>query len=105
MAGVKGRSGRKASPLTQEWREFCRDVTASEAVRALIRSKAETDPDYALKIAEAAHGRPPQALDIAHRNEGGPLEFRILDATGADFAFGRGDLPTRSVPLPTEALE
>jgi len=53
-----------------------------------------------------AHGRPHQAMAVAVSNEeSGPLEFRILDAAGAAFAFGGGDLPTRSIPLPTEVAE
>ncbi len=66
---------------------------------------AKGNPDPFLKAFEHGYGRPPQALDVSHRTQDGPLEFRILDATGADFAFGGGDLPTRSVPLPTAVAE
>lgn len=86
------------------WRDFCRSVIGDPRIQAAIKARALRNPDFALRVAEQGYGRPPQALDVSHRSEG-PLEFRILDATGAIFAFGGGDLPTRSVPLPTEATE
>lgn len=76
----------------------------SRFVATVDRQLAKGNPDPFLKAFEHGYGRPPQALDVSHRSEG-PLEFRILDATGATFAFGGGDLPTRSVPLPTEITE
>ena len=103
MAGVKGRSGRK--PDTTGFRSWCRSVVDRESVKTLIAAKAEADPEFALKVAEHGYGRPPQALDVHVGNDNGPLEFRILDATGAAFEFGRNDLPTRAVPLPTAATE
>jgi len=106
MAGVKGRSGRRnRDPIVTGFREFCRDVVSDPKVQAKIRRQALANPDFALRVAEHGFGRPPQALDVSHRTENGPLEFRILDATGADFAFGRNDLPTAAVPLPTGAVE
>jgi len=103
VAGVKGRSGRK--PDATGFRAWAREVVDRESTRQLIADKANVDPDYALRLCEHAYGRPPQALDVSHRTDDGPLEFRILDATGADFAFGRNDLPTAAVPLPTGAVE
>jgi len=103
VAGAKGRSGRK--PDATGFRAWAREVVDRESTRKLIADKADSDPDYALRLCEHAYGRPPQALDVSHRTEDGPLEFRILDVTGAAFAFGGGDLPTRSLPLPTGVAE
>jgi len=107
MAGVKGRSGtgrHKRDPVVIGWRDFCRTVVSDPRVQAKIQETALANPEFALRLAEHGYGRPPQALDVKVANEG-PLEFRILDAAGAAFAFGGGDLPTRSIPLPTEATE
>jgi len=104
MAG-NARSGRRnRDPIVIGWRDFCRSVVSDPAVQAKIKATALESPDFALRLAEHGYGRPPQALDVKVANDG-PLEFRILDAAGAAFAFGGGDLPTRSIPLPTEASE
>jgi len=87
------------------FREFCRTVVSDPAVQRKIKETAKKNPDFALRVAEHGFGRPPQALDVSHRTENGPLEFRILDATGADFSFGRNDLPTAAVPLPKGVAE
>ena len=109
MAGVAGRSGKgrgNPDPIVVGFREFCRSVVSDPRVQAKIQETALANPEFALRLAEHGYGRPPQALDVKFGNSNdGPLEFRILDATGADFAFGRHDLPTRSVPLPTAATE
>ena len=104
MAG-NARSGRRnRDPVVIGWRDFCRKVVSDPAVQAKIKSTALENPEFALRLAEHGYGRPPQALDVKVANDR-PLEFRILDATGAAFAFGGGDLPTRSIPLPTKASE
>lgn len=103
MAGVKGRSGRK--PDTTGYRAWCRSVVDRDTVRSLIAAKAESDPDYALRLCEHAYGRPPQALDVTLGNgEDGPIEFRIVDATGAPFALGAG-MVAAALPVPGEAAE
>lgn len=104
MAGVKGRSGRKRDPNIIGFRDFCRSVVSDPKVQAKIHATALANADFALRLAEHGYGRPPQALDVKVGSSS-PLEFRILDATGAAFAFGGHDLPTRSIPLPTEASE
>lgn len=86
------------------------DPIRREAFRdCLDRALASEDPSVGVaaffRAFEHAFGRPPQSLQLDHRTSEGPLEFRILDAAGAAFAFGGGDLPTRSIPLPTEASE
>jgi hypothetical protein len=76
---------------------WARSKNPSEAAGAAVAAY--------LRAFEHGYGRPPQALDVKVGNSDGPFEFRILDAAGAAFAFGGGDLPTRSIPLPTEASE
>lgn len=58
-----------------------------------------------LRVFEHGYGRPPQALDVKlGTGDNGPIDFRILDATGAPFALGAG-VPAAVVPLPGEAAE
>ncbi len=117
--GKRANSGRKQT--VTGGREWVRDIVDEPERRqrfinaldaALVGWARSKNPSEAAGAAVAAYlrafehgyGRPPQALDVKVANDN-PLEFRILDATGADFAFGGGDLPTRSVPLPTAVAE
>jgi len=114
MAG-NARSGRRnRDPLVVGGRIYLRALVDNPDYRTQFTAQFERaitgeDPIKAveafLKIFEHGYGRPPQALDVKVGNSDGPLEFRILDVAGADFAFGGGDLPTRAVPLPTGVTE
>ena len=60
--GPRPGSGRK--PKNGAWREFCRKLALSPAVKKLIRTEAERDPAFALKVCEHAFGRPYQSLEL-----------------------------------------
>lgn len=77
VGGARPGSGRK--PVTG-FREFARRTVMDPEVLAAIAGRAKVDPEYALKLAEAGFGRPPQALDVAFS---GPSRIEVAFGAAA----------------------
>ena len=90
MAGRPGKSGRR--PQATGFRDWCRRIALDPKVQKAIKAEAETDPWFALKVAEHGFGRPPQSLDV--KVEATPVRY-AFDVP----AYSAGDLPT-STTLP-----
>ena len=108
MAGAKGRSGgRRAGagrkPVTANpdfrFREWCRAVVARPEVREGIAARAETDPEFALKVAEHGFGRPPQSLDVKVGGDGTRIDYRVQIEGGGVVAPAATGVPTAAPRL------
>lgn len=59
-----GSGGAHRSAKGFAFRDWCRNVATSPIVQKTIRKRAQTDAEFALKVAEHGFGRPPQSLDV-----------------------------------------
>ena len=75
----------KRTPKPFNFRRWCREVSMSEKARKLVQKKVETDPDFALKVAEHGYGKAPQSLALSGA-EGGPVKVEIEIREGPDGA-------------------
>ena len=88
-------------PNVRGWfKGWCRAVLEDEAVRECMFREAQTNPDFALKVAEHAFGRPSQSHDVTTRTDG-PVEYVVTFAGGAG-AAAAADLPDADVGLDGE---
>lgn len=79
MAGAKGRSGRKPNQLGIYFREAMRDIATSDKVIKLIEAQAQTDPIFALRVAEHGFGRPFQAVHVTRGSDDGIYKSEFAD--------------------------
>lgn len=91
------RKGSGRPPVKGSFRQFCREVTEDPTVRRCILRKAKKDGVFALKVSEAAWGRPPQAIDVNHRlpfsEDGKTIVFVATFADGTPLPRPTDHLP------------
>ena len=98
MAGVKGKSGRTPNKLGLYWREACRDIATSDKVLKLVKAAAESDPVFALRVAEHGFGRPFQAVHVKGRLDHEHTQIRTVELQDGNAAFAETPgLPAKGI--------
>lgn len=95
--GRRKGAGRKTT--VTGWRQWCRDTVLSPEVQQVMLDRALKDADFALRLAEAGFGRPPQAMDLkVSGDEASPLVYKATFADGSPVSA-----PVEAVPEGTDS--